>query len=75
MLRKQEDASSAPFIGGNRHVEHNLTTRHAHEVPILFLSEFGAVVSDKKIFEKVIEEKMKQKSLNRWMNRHPDPTL
>ena len=55
MLLKQGDASSAPFIGGNRHVDHNLTTRHAHEVPILFLSEFVPVVSDKKSFEKMTD--------------------
>ena len=53
MLLKQEDASSAPFIGGNRHVEHNLTTGHAQEVRILFLSVFVPVVSDKKFFEKI----------------------
>ena len=52
MLPKQEDASSAPSIGGNRHVEHNLTTRHAQDVSILFLSELGAVVLIK-IFEKL----------------------
>ena len=52
MLPKQEDASSAPFIGGNRYVEHNLTTRHAREFLILFLSELSPVVPDKKILEK-----------------------
>ena len=42
----------SPFYGGNRHVEHNLTTRHAQEVHILFLSEFGPVDSYKS-FEKI----------------------